>query len=623
VYLRTEFELGDADAVTSLILRMKYDNGFVAYLNGHEVAGANAPDQVDWFSTSATTAPRDTRAIEFEQFDLGEHTGWLIDGTNVLAVHGLNSFSDDSDMLLVPELIASASDTVAAFGQSAAVGYMPVPTPGAPNVVGSQVFAGLVADTRFSVDRGFYEEPFQVEITSETSGAEVYFTTDGSLPAPDNRAASRYEGPLLIETTTTLRAAAFKPGFLPTNVDTQTYIFLDDVLRQDPTPGDAYPATWQSSQYTGDYQMDPEVVARWDDDNLDNADHGIREALKSLPTISLVLDHDDLWDERTGIYNHAEQTGEAWRRPGSVEYFDPASGDEFQVDAGIQMHGGASRDNLRTKKHSFRLLFRGDFGATTLDFPLFRDSFLDEINTVVLRGCFTDSFPTRTQQGRYSPLDSQYLRDTWMRDSQLAMGHPSAHGEYAHLYINGLYWGLYNPAERPDDHFLAAYLGGEPEDYDIVKDFNELFAGDKSAWNAMFQLANQGLASDAAYQQIQGNDPDGTPNPQLPNYLDVDALIDYMILHLYAGAEDWPHHNWYAGRAREGETKGFQFFVWDQEIVLDGFFRDRTEVNNAFSPARLYDSLRENAEFRLRFADRLQKHLFDGGALTVEAGQQR
>ena len=108
----------------------------------------------------------------------------------------------------------------------------------------------------------------------------------------------------------------------------------------------------------------------------------------------------------------------------------------------------------------------------------------------------------------------------------------------------------------------------------------------------------------------------------MTNYLDVDNLIDYMVLHLYGGAEDWPHHNWYSARDRVGETKGFQFFVWDQEIVLDGYYRDRTNVSNDFTPAGLYSQLRDNAEFRVRFADRVYSHMHNGGALTTEKAQE-
>ncbi len=67
------------------------------------------------------------------------------------------------------------------------------------------------------------------------------------------------------------------------------------------------------------------------------------------------------------------------------------------------------------------------------------------------------------------------------------MGQLSSHSIYVHLYVNGLYWGLYNPSERPDDAFLYSYdkLDDNPqspdrEDWDIVKDFNaELYTREK------------------------------------------------------------------------------------------------------------------------------------------------
>ena len=50
--------------------------------------------------------------------------------------------------------------------------------------------------------------------------------------------------------------------------------------------------------------------------------------------------------------------------------------------------------------------------------------------------------------------------------------------------------------------------------------------------------------------------------------LNEDSLIDYMLLHIFIGADDWPEHNWWAGRKSRGTTPGdgFHFFPWDQEI---------------------------------------------------------
>src|SRR5688500_18693112 len=124
------------------------------------------------------------------------------------------------------------------------------------------------------------------------------------------------------------------------------------------------------------------------------------------------------------------------------------------------MHGAASRDNARTKKHSFRLAFNSEFdGPGRLNFPLFDNSNFADINTVVLKAAITNSFPTRTEPDRYTPLDSTYTRDVWMMDSQRAMGSLAPDATYIHLYINGLYWGLYYPTERVDDAYLASHIG--------------------------------------------------------------------------------------------------------------------------------------------------------------------
>lgn len=624
-YLRVPFAVSNIANIAQLLLDLRYDAGFVAYLNGQEVLRRNAPTlpgAPPAHNAVATIERSNSEALTPETFDLTPFRHLLVEGTgNVLAIHGLNSSPGDEDFLISPQLrtIGVAEQTLRFFQ---------TPSPGAFNGAGVVDFAAAAPP---SVPHGFYDSPFSVELVSPTPGAQVYYTFDGSIPSPENASAFLYTSPITIGATTTLRSVAVKPAYGNSSVSTATYIFLEGVLTQDPLQnviGPQYPALWQGNA-SGDYAVDPEIVSQWDDDNPANSDFGIREALKSIPTMSIVMDHDDLWNAATGIYPNATSEGDAWRRAGSIEFIDPSSGAEFQHNVGVQMHGAASRDNNRLKKHSFRLIFSGEFdGPGRLNFPLFDNSDCADINTVVLKAAFTDSFATRTVTDRYSPLDSTYTRDAFMLDSQRAMGSLAPDVTYVHLYINGLYWGLYYPSERVDDAYLASHVGGAEEDWDVIKDFNELFRGNADAWNAMFALSSQissagPAGADAIYQQLQGKNANGTINAASPVYLDMDNLIDYMILHLYAGVEDWPSHNWVAARNRVDPGAGFQFFTWDQEVSLDGRFRDRTEVNNAFTPAQLYANLRYSAEFRLRFADRVQKHLFNDGALTNAASQAR
>src|SRR4030095_1235154 len=132
--------------------------------------------------------------------------------------------------------------------------------------------------------------------------------------------------------------------------------------------------------------------------------------------------------------------------------------------------------------------------------------------------------------------------------------------------------------------------------------------------------------------KMQGLNPDGTRNTNFPVMIHMDNFIDYFILHIYAAAIDWPGRNWWASRRRGPESDGFHFFVWDQEIALDRLDRVGTwgnapanieEVYEPNTPAQIYNGLRRDPEFRLRFADNLQKHLLNGGMLTVQSNVQR
>ena len=105
VYVRVPFSVsGDPAQFDSLVLKMKYDDGFVAYLNGTEVARDNAPEDLGWSVASTGNRP-DGSATSFANFDITAHLGLLSTETeNVLAIQGLNAGTTSSDLLLLPEI---------------------------------------------------------------------------------------------------------------------------------------------------------------------------------------------------------------------------------------------------------------------------------------------------------------------------------------------------------------------------------------------------------------------------------------------------------------------------------------------------------------------------------------
>lgn len=591
-YIRVPFTIGDGGTFDGLKLRIRYDDGFVAYLNGVEVARRNAPTAAQW--NSGATGGHSGSAPA-EEIDLSGFLDALENGANVLAIHGLNLSAGDPDFLILPELEASV---VAGVGEQ----YFGVPTPGAVNDPG---FLGFVADTKFSHERGFYDNPFAVTISCTTSGATIRYTIDGTAPSETN--GIDYTGPVPITGTTILRAGAFKPGYRTTDTDAQTYLFLNDVFAQN---GVGLPNNWGN-----DWRMDPRVVT--------NAAYAgrIRDDMKSLPVVSIALDAQQFWGA-SGIYTLATSQGVNYERPCSAEMFFPdRSRNGFQINCGIRIAGGASRSGL-TPKHGVRLLFKSSYGASKLTYRFFEDTEVDQFDSIAFRPNFNMSWVRTDNSGPLNNSNADgaerthaiYVRDQFTKDSYTAMGQVGAHERFVHLYINGVYWGLYNPCERTDASFAATYLGGAKEDYDAI--FSDLSSvarpvdGDKNAWNAMLNLANQGLAGAAAYAEIQKT-------------VDVTNLADYMMLNFYCSTVDWPWQNWNALRKRE--TNGlFRFFVWDAEYTLETppwVPADRTGVgaasNEADSPARLYHQIRQNAEWRLLFADRAHKHFFNDGALST------
>ncbi len=101
------------------------------------------------------------------------------------------------------------------------------PSPGAENTGG---YPGEVAEVRFSREAGFYDEPFQLTMASETEGAAIYYTLDGSEPGKmggRTRSGTVYTGPIFVSSSTSVRAVAMKTGWKSSNVATQSYVFLN------------------------------------------------------------------------------------------------------------------------------------------------------------------------------------------------------------------------------------------------------------------------------------------------------------------------------------------------------------------------------------------------------------
>ncbi len=482
-----------------------------------------------------------------------------------------------------------------------------------PDVPAQDAVQPRVADTKISIDSGFYDSTQKVALTTATPQAPIYYTLDGRAPSPGSLFSGPvgmlYEQPITISRTSVLRVRAFPaPGeaMEPTNIDTRSYFFLHDVIRQ-PADIDGWPRpTLSVGQGTGrhDYEMDPRMVGEG------NEAEAMVASLLAIPTLSLVVDPASMWNAsgEGGFYRGDQEEAVA------VEVLYPDEPERREQARGaIQGH---SHDRL---KRSLRLKFKEEFGDTKFSTTLLQRAPHNDTNTpdrfdrLILR-----AGNNRSWARSWNPGNTAYTMDEWYRATQLAMSGYGSRGTFVHLYINGLYWGLYNVTERPDRWFTSEHFGGEVEDwFAISHGGNQGGAG--NAWQAVLAAAGSDLSDPDTYAAFAQT-------------VDTAGLIDYLLVSWYMNLTDWPQNNWWAGMRLEPPGP-VRFFAWDGEWsfglgqspgrawVAPEFRRDRAA--NSSPVVRLWHGARQNSDFMTTVGDRAYQHLIAGGGALTDAQAKR
>lgn len=458
------------------------------------------------------------------------------------------------------------------------------------------------------------------------TGRPIHYTLDGSVPT---KSSKLLKAGLSISSTTIIRIAEEIDDSTLSPVVTYSYIFPSSVLTQSNTP-EGYPTTWGkfttiSGTAPAYYAMDSQMVSEY-------SSH-IVNAFSELPIASIVTDKDyffshEVDDERGGIYIYTGDPmgsgiGRGWERAISFELFGGRQRYDLTVDCGIKIHGGHGRLPEKNPKHAFRLVFKPQYGPKKLKYPVFGEDYgAVKFNDLVLRTFFGNAWTHWLEDNRQR---AQYLRDFWARAIQERMGYPVSKGQPIHLFINGMYWGIYNLCERITADWCSAHFGGDESLYDVLK-VDETNGervtpvdGTLDAWNRMLDLTGKvNDNNDDAYFALQGLDPEGNPDPSLEPLLEMQAFADYMLINYYAGNTDWDSHNWFAYRNREYPEHGFQFVCWDSELIFGSVNEDVTGTDNADKPTHILRRLMRNHNFRDLFNHRAHVLLTNGGMLTPD-----
>jgi hypothetical protein len=572
VYVRKVFNVDDVNDIKMAVLHVDYDDGFVAYLNGVEIARANigtvnVPPAFDESATSYTE-PLIVYGGKPGTYIIQNYQTLLQNGDNVLAIQVHNYGTGSSDLTLIPflslgmgsippnpngthplldlpnkflhtnfKLSSSGEDlfltnpqsvtidqiSFGSIGQDISYGRQPdgsdswflfnEATPEDSNL--TQGYTEITDDPTVSISGGFYSAPVSVTITPASVNDNIYYTLDGSEPKETSQI---YTASILINSTQVLRAKTFSTGSLPSKTITNTYFI-----------------------------------------NFSTA----------LTVVSLSTDPGNLFDEEYGIYALGDSAETAfpyfganfwkdWERPIHVELFETNGSKGFDIDMGVKIFGGWSRGNAQK---SFALFARGQYGNNTLNYKLFDELPYTEYESLVLRNSGNDWGSTMFRDALMTSLVDD--TDIDKQDYRPAV-----------LFINGEYWGIQNIREKVNEHFLAQHHNVDPDSVDILEYFGEVVHGDNTDYLALHSfIENNDFTLPANYEYVK-------------TQMEVDNFINYFVSQIYFDNQDWPGSNIkYWQKHNNGKWRwimfdtDFGFGIWDPNAYQNNTLQFALEPN--------------------------------------------
>ncbi|MDP4182893.1 MAG: CotH kinase family protein, partial [Bacillota bacterium] len=471
----------------------------------------------------------------------------------------------------------------------------------------------LVNEPVFSRSGGLYTEAFDLQLTSVDSQAKIYYTTDCSDPVPGAAGTTLYSGSIRIKS----RAGEQNVLSMIQNVSTDPQnpwkapdgeVFKCTTLKAVVVRGDGV----KSNIVTNSYFVDPSMKSKY-----------------SLPIVSVVTEYNNLFDPTTGIYmgSNCDKTGDEWKKPAHIEYYEKGGTLGFSQNIGISLHGSYTK---KYPQKSFNVFADGEYGD------------LGEIKYEI--------FPGLTKYGTGKSLksfDRLILRNAgndwafgYMRDemSQSLVSHIKGLDTQAArpviLFLDGEYWGVYYIRERYDKDYLSSHYNLDG-DNTVITDLSMLagfggggfggFGGaggdagesksdDSTAYNndVINYLKSNSITQQSTYDYIKTK-------------IDIDNYINYYVAEIFFDNTDWPGNNmsiWryktadgkYHPEASYGQDGRWRWLLKDTDFGFGLYSKPAThdtikyatgEVSEGWANSQdatfLFRTLLQNTEFRNQF----------------------
>ncbi len=558
--LRHNFMIENLSETSLLVLHIDYDDGFVAWINGQEIIRENLPpiEDLQWDTLPGTSheaqmyhGSQPNRYV-FKTSELP-----LQQGTNLLSieVHNVSNITDD--LSLIPFLtLGLASEPAGGASVSSEIDdQFPIlhtnfklSASGEDVVLTNNYFANqdainygpMVAD--FSLGRhpdGLGPWLLMSETTPGQANSETAYSGFAEAPAVD-LPGGFYSGPVVVQITPPVSGGEVRfslnsdePDEADNLLDGSITISETTVLRTRTLATGLFPSTIVTNTYIID---DP----------------------SELPATCLVTEPLNLHDRDIGIFVEAN-IWEDWERPMHIELFETDGTTALKQDAGVQLFGGGSRLNAQK---SLRLIARSGYGDDTFSHSVFDERPLNEYNQLVFRNSGSE------------------WRHTMMRDG--LMHRLISHTDVDHLawrpnriYLNGQYWGMLHAREHVDADYIAANNGVDANNMDLIKDHDEVKAGDITHFENMMDFVRYnwlGNGDNFAWMETQ---------------MDMENFINYNVFEIFLGNTDWPGQNIACWRPRTEQGR-WRWIFYDLDFGL-GLYEDYNHDTLEFALSYSYD----------------------------------
>ncbi len=461
------------------------------------------------------------------------------------------TLSDSSGKLFDSITYQNLESDVSATNITGSISYMS-PTPNEKNdlLYKKQV---LSPPPSFSIESGFYDGTRELVLSQNGKGT-IYYTRDGSTPTVHS---SRYEKPIQISNSTTIRAIAIEGERLASKVATKSYFMRFDNL---------------------------------------------------LPVVSLSTNPAYLFDDTVGIYtegtngillplcgvrdNVRKNYAQDWRRPVNISYFDKNRHEEFSLDIEFGIAGECSRNQ---EKKSFKFELGKKYGTSSLDYKLFTDKDITSIKDFKLR---------TSEEGN---LIADVLASAFIKAGSLNVDYQGYRA--VETFVNGEYWGLYNLREKKGKDFLKSnYPNINTKNIDIIVNGREAKDGSMDDYNALkssLESYNYNLSDTSIYNEVASR-------------VDIDNFIDYMSFMIYSANDDWLASNHRCWKEKKEGAKwrwmlddlDMAYKDWNIETNYFEIAKGNDESHNTqLLMTQLFKALNTNVAFKQKFKNRFNQLL--------------